>query len=93
MPFSDEERNKILEALRQKRTRQECPACGQREWVLGDHYTPLALHDMSAAIVVGGPQIPTVAVVCKNCGYVSLHSTLVLADLPRKPERKEPPNE
>jgi len=93
MPFSDEERNKILEALKKKKVPRKCPACEGTEWTLGEQYTPLALNDMSAGLVVGGPTIPTVALVCKNCGYVSLHSTLILAHLPVKPEQKEPPND
>lgn len=87
MHFSQEEKNKIVQALQTKKVSGACSRCGETSWILADTYTSLSLQDYKGSIVLGGPNIPTAALICKNCGSVELHSTKILAGLPE--EKKE----
>jgi predicted nucleic-acid-binding Zn-ribbon protein len=89
MPFSDQDRQKIVAAFEAKGVKLRCPMCNSAEWVLAENYTPLALQDMTTGLVIGGPSIPAIAVVCKTCGYISLHSSKVLVNLPEEGPKNE----
>ncbi len=82
MAFSNEDRQKIIEALGAKRKNNVCPVCSANSWILAENFIPLSLQDVSSGLVIGGPSIPAIALVCKNCGYIAMHASKVLANLP-----------
>lgn len=55
----------------------DCPRCTRTSWIGATHFVNLRLSTMA-----GGEQssdsLPTLAVVCQGCGFVSLHSPMML---------------
>lgn len=74
MPFKDEERRRIWEALRQKGIPEQCPVCKQGELWLSNYIAFVPVREKHAG--VGNAEIdllpvgdlPCVLVVCPNCG-------------------------
>lgn len=79
----------IISALESKRKNAKCPSCEESQWILAEQYIALSLQEFKDNTnVLGGPSIPTVGLICKNCGYVSFHSTKILANLPKEEGQK-----
>ncbi len=57
--------------------RDECPRCGRTDWLGTTEYVTLRL-----ATDPGGQNssdsLPAIALVCQGCGYICLHSPMVL---------------
>lgn len=69
------QRARIVEVLTERGVTKACPMCGQsagRQVV--DGYATTGLHADPTGITLGGRILPTVQIVCKNCGFVSLFS-------------------
>lgn len=81
-PMSQEEKNNIVRILQEKGAVMPCPRCGKSQFTLADGYLNNSLQQDLNAITIGGPSIPSVAVVCTNCGYISQHAIGVLGLLP-----------
>ena len=87
--LSDDEKKRIIAALNAKGAVSPCPRCGKQNFVMADGYFNRAMQDNFSSITLGGPSIPTLAVVCSNCGWVAEHALGVLGLLP---ERKSESN-
>ena len=62
-----------ITALNQKGVRMPCPRCGSAQFsVVGEALIPI--NDNPRVFNFDGPAIPTVMVVCNNCGYLSHHA-------------------
>jgi hypothetical protein len=57
---------------------KQCPRCDSNAWVLVDGFLHHSISNRSGSVVLGGPTIPTIAVICKNCGFISQHSAIIL---------------
>ena len=85
--FSDEKKRDIVNRLNQKGVCLECPMCRQRQFVLADGYFNHPIQqDLEGGFTIGGPSVPTVAIVCKNCGFMSQHAVGALGLLPTQKE-------
>lgn len=80
--MSQEEKNNIVRILQEKGAVMPCPRCGKNQFTLADGYLNNSLQQDLNGITIGGPSIPSVAVVCTNCGYISQHAIGVLGLLP-----------
>ena len=87
MPLDDEQRLKLAKWFSLKKVTPICPSCGHNNWQTGDIVTGMPTMK-GGGIVVGGPSIPMVQVICTNCGYVRLYAAVPLG-LTEKPEEKE----
>jgi len=76
-------KQKIVQRLQEKRVRGACPMCGTDAFFLLDGYFthPIQL-ELTGGMVFGGPAIPTVAIACSNCGFISQHALGALGLLP-----------
>lgn len=74
--FSEETRNEILNTLHKRIKIPACPLCGTNTWTLADGFVALPLQEDFFAFAVGGPVLPCVALVCKNCGNTYLINLL-----------------
>jgi hypothetical protein len=53
--------------------------CGHNKFVLADGFFNNSVQtNFEAALVLGGPSIPTIALICSNCGFISQHALGVL---------------
>lgn len=55
-----------------------CPMCGHDGFALADGYFSNALQADFQNITLGGPSVPTAAIICTNCGFVSQHAIGVI---------------
>ncbi len=55
-----------------------CPVCRNPNWILGDGVTTLVLQDKPGVIVIGGPVLPCVSIVCTKCGNTQLLNLILL---------------
>jgi hypothetical protein len=80
MAFSDEQLKSIREVLAAKGI-VVCPACHRTpNWNVVADAVPLSVQppDTIGTLRAGGPILPSIAIVCANCGNTQLHNILVL---------------
>jgi predicted RNA-binding Zn-ribbon protein involved in translation (DUF1610 family) len=53
-----------------------CPMCGNRRWI-PNAYAPVALSPRPVGVVLGGTMLPSLAMVCSNCGFTAFLNALV----------------
>jgi len=63
-----------------------CPMCGHDKFMLVDGYFTSFIQDALGKLSLGGPGVPTVALICLNCGFLSQHAMGVLGLLAKKEE-------
>jgi hypothetical protein len=68
--------SKAIEHLRTKWAGRPCPMCGVNNWSVQDSTYQL-LEFNQGTLVVGGPVIPIVPVVCNNCGNTILVNAII----------------
>lgn len=94
MPIPEEIKKKIQEninkKLQEKARSYVCPICGNNNFILADGFVNDLLQDnMGGGLIIGGPSIPEVAVVCSHCGYVMKFSAGILGLLPENIEKQD----
>jgi RNase P subunit RPR2 len=82
--ISQDEKQKIAQRLGDKLKDIICPMCHQDNFIIADGYFNNVIQDNLDGLVLGGPTIPTVSIICANCGFVSQHALGVLGFLPVK---------
>lgn len=80
--LSIEDKKKIAEALEKKKNGLTCPMCQNKNFIMADGYFNNIMQTQFNSMSIGGPAIPTIAIVCSNCGFVSQHALGVLGLLP-----------
>ena len=80
--LTDEQRNRISEALQQRGATRECPRCGNDTFALVGGYFVHTVQQNFGGLVLGGPNIPTAVVVCNKCGWLAEHALGALGLLP-----------
>jgi ribosomal protein L37E len=78
MTLSPEQRKNISEALAQRGATLPCPRCGDDAWTVLDSYISHSLTQNVHQVVIGGPVLPTIGVLCRKCGFLSEHVTVEL---------------
>ena len=86
--FSQEEKNWFIGLLTSKRVSAKCPMCQNSNFVIADAYIRNELQENLNSVNLGGPAIPTVAIICSNCGFISQHAIGMLGLLPGAKEEK-----
>lgn len=81
--LSQEERNRIAEILTE-RTKGVCPMCGHNTWFVVDGYSRVPMHKVLIGQPLGGPGIPTIAAVCKTCGFIAEYAAGILGLMPEQ---------
>ena len=87
--ISQEEKKEIIQRLHVKIQSLECPMCHQHGFIIADGYFTNYLQDSLSNMQIGGSSIPTIAIVCSHCGFVSQHALGVLGMLPKNKEKKD----
>jgi hypothetical protein len=82
---------KLIEYLKLKWGPRSCPMCSGGPWNVQDS-TYLLMEYNEGGLVVGGPIIPVVPVICANCGNTVLVNAVVSGVIsPSVPSAKEEP--
>lgn len=68
----------ILKKLAERIGVYKCPICHGSSFTIADGYLANTLQDNLNSIQLGGTFLPSVALVCTNCGFTSLHNTKIL---------------
>ncbi|MBR3021710.1 MAG: hypothetical protein IKH59_05010 [Bacteroidaceae bacterium] len=90
--LSQEEKQKIANRLNERIHELTCPMCHQRGgFIIAEGYFTNYLQDSLTNMQIGGASIPTIAIVCSHCGFVSQHALGALGLLPQN--SNENPNE
>jgi hypothetical protein len=91
LAFSEEETKRVLAAIQQRVPEvASCPVCGQRDWTLADGLVRLTLQEKRGVVVLGGRNMPCVALTCKRCGNTLLLNVIVLGLRDLATEKGEP---
>lgn len=62
----------------------KCPMCGNKHFIIADGYFNTPMQDNLNGIKIGGQSIPSIAIVCNNCGFISSHALGILGLLPKQ---------
>lgn len=74
-----EETQKNIEALKNAAgTDIVCPICHKNQFAVINGYLRHDIQTELNSFSIGGPGIQTVALICKNCGFLSQHVLSVL---------------
>ena len=87
--LSQEKKQEIIQKLNERIQVLTCPMCHQHNFVIANGYFSHFLQDNMKDVSIGGSSIPTIAIVCTHCGFVSQHALGVLGMLPKNEENKD----
>ncbi len=84
--LTDDDKRKIIAKLAEKKVVASCPMCSNKNFTLADGYftNPLQMSPQGG-LLIGGPSIPTIAIICTQCGFISQHALGILGLL-QQPE-------
>lgn len=80
----EENKNEIISLIKKRGTNLRCPICNNDNMIVGEGYFA---HDLQKDLIsrqMGGFNIPTVPVVCSNCGFLREFSAGVLGLLQKE---------
>ena len=81
--ITQEQKRRIINALENVGALRPCPRCGNNNFTLLDGYFNQSIQtELGGTVILGGPSVPSVVVVCTKCGYISQHAAGVLGLLP-----------
>jgi hypothetical protein len=75
--LSQRQKTRIIEELQRRGAVLPCSRCGTKDFTLTDGLGSIHLGD-GKTFVLGGPVVPTVMVICVNCGALYPHVLGVL---------------
>lgn len=87
--LDNEQKKKVGEALQKRQPNLACPMCQNKNFIMADGYFNNSMQTNLEGFELGGPSIPTVAIICNNCGFVSQHALGVLGLLPKDLNAKQ----
>ena len=66
--------------------------CQNKNFIMADGYFNNNMQTDFGSISIGGPAIPTIGIICDNCGFVSQHAIGVLGLLPKENSKRDEPS-
>jgi hypothetical protein len=87
--LSQEKKQEIIRILNERIQVLTCPMCHQHSFIIADGYFNNTIQDNLKSINLGGSSIPTIAIVCSHCGFVSQHALGALGLLPSDSNGKQ----
>lgn len=83
-------KDEVIKKLTEKRAVQPCSRCGCPTFTVLDGYSKIMLDkEVDGNIRLGGPFVPVTAVVCTNCGAITMHALGALGLLGKQEEKNE----
>lgn len=84
-----EKKEEIIAKLKERGANRACPMCGNSHFVLADAYFANMLQGKLGTVNISGEHIPTIPIICSNCGFVSQHAIGVLGLTQENQKEKE----
>ena len=89
--LKEEKKAELIQALTERFSKYDkqsvCPMCGHAQFTIADDYLSNTLQADFNSVTLGGPSIPSLAIICTNCGFISQHSLGILGLLPAEVSR------
>lgn len=82
--LSNEEKKKIADELAKRQPVLKCPMCQHNSFIMADGYFNNSMQNDLSSFNIGGQSIPTIAIICSKCGFVSQHAIGILGLLPKQ---------
>lgn len=84
--ITPEEKERIAQELSRKFGARDvkCPMCGNNHFIIADGYFNTFMQNDLKQTNLGGPSIPSIPIICDNCGFISMHALGILGLLPQK---------
>lgn len=81
------EKDDVIKKLTEKRAVLPCSRCGCNSFTVLDGYSKIMLdEEIDGSLRLGGPMVPVTAVVCTNCGAITMHALGALGLLGKREE-------
>jgi len=64
----------VIDALKKRELSGNCPMCGKNQWVVHEVPVSLPVYEEGGQVKFPGTSMPMAAMICKNCGFTSLHA-------------------
>lgn len=80
-------KEEIVNKIKEKAQNLACPICGNKNMVLGGGFFAHDLQSNLTSRTMGGQNIPTIPIICSNCGLVREFSMGVLGLLPKNEDK------
>ena len=87
--MDEETKRQIINALTKRVESFVCPMCHQSKYTFVDGYTVDAVQNDYKNIQLGGRLIPSVMLVCNNCGHIDRFSLGVLGLMDQGEQQQE----
>jgi len=72
----------LTEKIRANGQSEACPMCGNEKFLMVDACLVNVLQPDVKSVTLTGASIPTLAIICVNCGYLSQHAVGALGVSP-----------
>lgn len=89
MPIlSYDEKRRIIKTISDKGAKLPCSRCDQDKFTLLDGYfKPIIKSSLTDDVDYKMPSVPSVVLICNNCGYIIQHAMGMLELIPRETEK------
>jgi hypothetical protein len=87
--LTDKDKENIKLAFDKKVHDLTCPMCKNKAFTMADGYFVNNMQKDINSINLGGQAIPTIGIICNNCGFVSQHALGALGILENLKKKKE----
>lgn len=87
--ITKEKKEELAKVLNSKISKLECPMCHQHDFIIADGFFNNSLQDTYQGLGIGGQAIPSIAIICTHCGFISQHALGVLGMLPKKDDNND----
>lgn len=86
--LTSEQKEKIKSELLKKVPTLVCPMCQNKSFSMAEGYFSNTLQVDLNSLALGGQIIPSIGIICNNCGFISQHAIGRLGLLPKNEEKK-----
>ena len=90
--IDDDKKQEIARILKERIGKFECPMCHQTNFSLIDGYFHCIMQDSIGQSSLSGMSVPSVAIICSNCGFMSQHALGALGLLNKYKNTDQPEN-
>ncbi|WP_343626578.1 hypothetical protein [Flavobacterium lindanitolerans] len=81
--LSEQELLRIMQKMNELLPNLSCPMCKNSDFVIAEGYFNNPLQFKLPDLSIGGRSIPTIGIICQNCGFVSQHALKTINLLPQ----------